>query len=192
MSQVLQFQLFESDPITPSYETKRVLPSQQVDESCISGGQFIWPFVFSPPPVLSSSSGSTAASNPADSSDGQMLPRGYSIKSKVQLIITIYRRGRLTRNVGYVLSTPSSNEYFFHSRLRFRLRQPIRYIPPPERVMTPSYSMGSTELPSASVETPSLPADSPWPHQTFPRVVVRGVMFREIPVEVECKVGIKH
>ncbi|KAI9463272.1 hypothetical protein BJY52DRAFT_1184816 [Lactarius psammicola] len=56
------FQLFESDIISPSYETKRILLPQQVDESCISEGQFNWPFVITPPPVLSSSSSSTAAS----------------------------------------------------------------------------------------------------------------------------------
>ena len=39
----------ESDLIKPSYETKRILTFQEVDESYISGGQLTWPFVTTPP-----------------------------------------------------------------------------------------------------------------------------------------------
>ncbi|KAH9064002.1 hypothetical protein EDB87DRAFT_90460 [Lactarius vividus] len=158
------FQLFESDPITPSYENKQTLLSQQVDESCILDGQFCWPFVFTPPPVLSS----TATPGHTDFSPTHLSPRGHSIRPKVQLIVTIYRRGRLTRNVG--------------------LRQPIHYVSPPDPVITSSPSMISTELPSSnSGESPGLTVDSSWPQQKPPKVVVRGVIFRRLPVDVECK-----
>ncbi|KAI9439824.1 hypothetical protein H4582DRAFT_2075191 [Lactarius indigo] len=158
------FQLFESDPIIPSYENKQTLLSQQVDESCISGGQFNWPFVFTPPPVLSS----TAVSGYGDSSPTHLSPRGHRSRPKVQLVVTIYRRGRLTRNVG--------------------LRQPIHYVPPPDPVLTSSPSLLSTELPSTSSgESPGLAVDSSWPQQKCPKVVVRGIIFRRLQVDVECK-----
>ena len=117
LSQVLQFQLFGSDPISPFSETKRVLLSQQVDKSCISGDQFIWPFVFTPPPDLSSSSASGSTAAP-DSSAGQHSPAGRPIKPKAQLMVTIYRHGRLTtRNVGYVLAFhPLCHCVLSHSR----------------------------------------------------------------------------
>lgn len=162
------FQLFESDPISPSYENKHILLPQQVDESCISGGRFSWPFVFTPPPVLSSSSSSTTASSRGDSSLGHLSPSGHRIRPKVQLIVTIYRRGRLTRNIG--------------------LRQPIHYEPLPDPVITSSPSLLSTELPSTnSGESPGLTMDSAWPQQQCPKVVVRGVIFRQLQVNVECK-----
>ncbi|KAH9003151.1 hypothetical protein EDB86DRAFT_2895576 [Lactarius hatsudake] len=164
------FQLFESDPISPSYENKHILLPQQVDESCISGGQFSWPFVFTPPPVLSSSSSSTAGSSRGDSSLGHLSPSGHRIRPKVQLIVTIYRRGRLTPNIG--------------------LRQPIHYEPLPDPVITSSPSLLSTELPSSnSGESPGLTVDSAWPQQKCPKVVVRGVIFHQLQVSVECKVS---
>lgn len=165
------FQLFESDPISPSYEIKRILSSQQVDGSSISGGQFIWPFAIPPPPVLSSSSSYTAASSPVDSSLSHPSPRGHCVKPRVQLIVTIHRRGRLTRDVG--------------------LRQTIDYVPPPDTVIASSPSLISAELPSStSGESRGLPLDSSWPKQKFPKLIVRGVMFRRLQVEVECKLAI--
>ncbi|KAI9456876.1 hypothetical protein BJY52DRAFT_536751 [Lactarius psammicola] len=105
-SMEVAFRLFESDPVNPSYETKRTLLSQEVDESCISDGLFTWPFVIKPPPVLSSTSSSTTASGRADSSLTYLSPRRHLNSPIVQLIVKIYRRGRLTPNVRFVLSTP--------------------------------------------------------------------------------------
>ncbi len=87
----------------------------------------------------------------------------------------------------------SSQECFFTVGFGFRLTQQIHFVPPPEPVLTSSPSLLSTDLPSSnSGETPGLPADSSWPHQKFPRVVVRGVIFRRLQVDVECKVSLKH
>ncbi|KAF8271173.1 hypothetical protein EI94DRAFT_1827775 [Lactarius quietus] len=154
------FQLFESDPIKPSYHITRTLSSQQVDESCISGGQFMWPFVIALPHV---------SSRPASSSTIRHLsPQGSPTGLRGQLIVTIYRRGRLTRNIG--------------------LTQLIYFVPPPEPVLTSSPSLLSTDLPSSnSGESPSVPANSSWPQQNYPRVVVRGVVFRRSQVDIECK-----
>lgn len=162
------FQLFESDPIRPSYEITYTLSSRQVDESCTSGGQFTWPFAIALPSILSSPTGPSTMSRRSDSSYGHPAPRGRSTGLRGQLIVTIYRRGRLTRNVG--------------------LTQQIQFIPPPEPVITASPSLLSTELPSSnSGESRGLPADSSWPHQDFPRVIVRGVIFRQLQVDIECK-----
>jgi hypothetical protein len=57
----------------------------------------------------------------SDSSYGHPAPRGRSTGLRGQLIVTIYRRGRLTRNVGYVLSVPLFTRVHFHSRLRFQI-----------------------------------------------------------------------
>ena len=86
---------------------------------------------------------------------------------------------------GTFFHPPRLMSAFFIVGFGFRLRQPIRYA----RVMTSSPTMMSTVLPSTSAETPSLPADSSWPHQNFPNLIVKGVMFRRQHVEVECKVG---
>ena len=140
----------------------------------------MWPFVITLPPVLSSSA----------SSSGH---RGHSIGLRGQLIVTIYRRGRLTRNIGYVLSVPLFPRILFTLDFGFRLTQQIQFVPPPEPVLTSSPSPLITELPSGSSgESPSVPADSSWPHQNFPRVVVRGVIFRRLQVDIECKVSLKY
>jgi hypothetical protein len=192
LSQLLQFQLFESDPIRPSYEITNTLSSQQVDESLPSGGQFTWPFAIALPPILSSSAGPSTARHRSDSSFGHPAPRSHSTGLRGQLIVTIYRRGRLTRNVGYVLSVPLFTSVPFHSKFGFRLTQQIQFVPPPEPVLTASPSLLSTELPSSnSGESRGLPADSPWPHQDTPRVIVRGVIFRRLQVDIECKVSLK-
>ena len=151
----------------------------------------MWPFVIAPPPIQSASTSSSAPSR-RDSSLSQLSLRGHSTGLKGQLIVTIYRRGRLTRNVGYVISAPFSYECFFTIGFGFRLTQPIRFIPPPEPVLTSSPSLLSTELPSSnSGETPGLPADTAWLQQKFPRVIVRGVIFRRHQVDIECKVSMK-
>ncbi|KAH9025329.1 hypothetical protein EDB84DRAFT_401820 [Lactarius hengduanensis] len=161
------FQVFESDPVIPSYETKRIILPNQVDESCISGGQFSWPFVISPPPVLSSSPSSTAASGSSDSSLGQYLIRDHHDKPKVQLIVTFCRHGRLTRNLV--------------------LRQPIHYIPPPDPVTTPPPLIPTNPPTDPFVDPPGLSVDPSWAQQTFPVILVKGVMSRQLQVEVTCK-----
>ncbi|KAH9174158.1 hypothetical protein EDB89DRAFT_1904657 [Lactarius sanguifluus] len=138
-----------------------------VDESCISGGQFSWPFVIPPPPVLSSSSSSTAASGSSDSSLGQYLIRDHHDKPKVQLIVTFCRHGRLTRNLV--------------------LRQPIHYIPPPDPVTTPPPLIPTNHPTDPFVDPPDLSVDPSWAQQTFPVILVKGVMFRQLQVEVTCK-----
>lgn len=97
---LLQLQVFDSDPNIPWLEVKRALSSQHVDESQFSGRKFCWPFTITPPPesILSSSS-STGSSIGHQSSNGHTT--GGDLK--FELIVTIYR-GRLTRNVGSVVS----------------------------------------------------------------------------------------
>ncbi|KAI9435636.1 hypothetical protein BJY52DRAFT_1331241 [Lactarius psammicola] len=167
-SMEVAFQLFESGPISPSYEIKRTLLSQEVGKSRILDGLFTWPFIITPPPALSSTSGSTTASGRADSSLTNLSPRRHFNRPRVQLKVTIYRRALFTPNV--VLS------------------QPIYYIPPPDPVAPPSPSLISTVRPSESPVDPScLPVDPFWPQQILPAVVVRGFMFRRLQVEVICK-----
>ena len=98
-----QLQVFDRDPIIPSFEAKRILLSHQVDESHISGGKFCWPFAIAPPADSISPLGSSA-----DSSLGHQSSIGHGpVRDlKFQLIVTIYRRGRLTRNVGFVFPIP--------------------------------------------------------------------------------------
>jgi hypothetical protein len=53
--------MFEPDSIIPSYESKRVLLPQEIDDSHISAGKFRWPFaIVSPTPSPSSSIGSSS------------------------------------------------------------------------------------------------------------------------------------
>jgi hypothetical protein len=58
-------------------------------------------------------------------------------------------------------------------------------------VLAPNPSVQS-EPPAYSVDLPQVPRDPPaissWPRQTFPAVLVKGVMFGQIPVQVVCKV----
>src|SRR5712671_2967682 len=65
-----------------------------------------------------------------------------------------------------------------------RVRQVISYVPPPD----PSVLQSSP--PSTTISLPyEFPANLPWAEQKLPSVVVRGVMFRRVHVEVECKVS---
>jgi len=155
-------QVFDSDPIIPSFEARRILLSHQVDKSRISGGEFRWPFAIAPPSDSISSLGSSSGS-----SLGHQSSNGHSPVSdlKFQLIVTINRRGRLTRNIG--------------------VKQKIFYVPPPDPSLRSSPAQMSVILPP---DTPtSTIASCQWTPQKLPPVVVRGVMFGEIAVEVECK-----
>ncbi|KAH9960942.1 hypothetical protein BC827DRAFT_1267989 [Russula dissimulans] len=111
------FQMFDSDPLTPSFETKRVLLSQHVDQTHVSSGIFRWPFAIAPPmtPVPSS-----ASSSITESSHGH----GTRSSPRCQLVVTISRHGRLTPNVG--------------------VRQVISYVPPPDRSVSQSTPPSAT------------------------------------------------
>ncbi|KAI9439546.1 hypothetical protein H4582DRAFT_1535517 [Lactarius indigo] len=155
----MEVMLFESDPVTPSCEIKRTLSPQEVDESRISGGHFSWPFVITPPSVLSSIA--APASARTDPSITHHSSGDHFIRPRTQLMVIIYRTGgRLTRNVG--------------------LRQPIYYIPPP----TPGTPSPPSQIPTSI--PPDFPVDS-WPEQKLPDVIMRGIIFRKLQVEVTCK-----
>jgi hypothetical protein len=173
--------MFDSDPITPSYETKCVLLSRQVDHSHVFGGICHWPFTVAFP---TASVPSLSTSSETDSSLGHQPSNIQDTGSdlKFQLIVTIYRRGRLYQNIGFVI-TISCNERSLTLCFGFRLKQKISYVLPPD----PSVRSSTLPLPPDLLHDP--PAVPSWPMQTFPVVCVRGVMFRQIPVEVECQVS---
>jgi hypothetical protein len=176
--------MFDADQIKPSYEARRVLLSQQVDYSHVSGGQFCWPFTIASPTASTSSS---SASSVTDSSVGHTSLNSPSAGSDLhfQLIVTIYRRGRLNRNVGFV-TTLSCHERPLTLCFGFRVKQKISYIPPPD----PSIHLVQSSPQPLSIDLPhDPPVVLPWPKQNFPPVRVRGVMFGQISVEVECKVS---
>ncbi len=181
--------MFDLDPIIPRFEVKRALSSQQVDESHISGGNFCWPFTITPPTESVSSSSSSA-----DSTPGHQSSNDHSAGGDVtfQLIVTICRRGRLTRNVGSVISI------LYHGGsltvcFVFRVKQQIFYVPHPDSspCWWTSPARISISLPgdAAPISTPSM---SSWPQQLLPVVRVRGVIFNRVDVEVECKVSIAY
>lgn len=173
--------MFDSDPIIPSFEAKRILLSHQVDKSHISGGDFRWPFAIAPPSDSISSSSSSSAS-----SLGHQSSNGHSPVSDLnfQLIVTINRRGRLTRNIGYVISI-SAMTVSLTFCFEFRVKQKIFYVPPPDPSLRSSPAQMSVILPP---DTPTSTISS-WIPQKLPPVVVRGVLFNEVAVEVECKVS---
>ena len=181
--------MFDLDPIIPRFEVKRALSSQQVDESHISGGNFCWPFTITPPTESVSSSSSSA-----DSTPGHQSSNDHSAGGDVtfQLIVTICRRGRLTRNVGSVISI------LYHGGsltvcFVFRVKQQIFYVPHPDSspCWWTSPARISISLPgdAAPISTPSM---SSWPRKELPTVRVRGVIFNRVNIEVECKVSIAY
>jgi hypothetical protein len=173
--------VFGLDPITPWFEVKRALSSQQVDESCISGGKFCWPFTITPP---------TESISSADLTHGHQLFNGRGAGGGVtfQLIVTIYRRGRLTRNVGSVVFIlyPGSS---LTVSLGFRVKQQIFYAPDPSLRSSPAQIPIRFQGDAAPTPTPSM---SSWPQQKLPTVRVAGVIFNRVNVEVECKVSIAY
>jgi hypothetical protein len=167
------------DPIIPRFEVQRALSSQQVDGSHISGGKFCWPFTITPPTESVSSSSSSADSTP-----------GHGGDVTFQLIVTICRRGRLTRNVGSVVSI------LYHGCslivcFGFRVKQQIFYVPRPDPSPWSSPARISISLPgdAAPISAPSMLS---WPQQLLPMVCVRGVISNRVNVEVECKVSIAY
>lgn len=104
--------MFNSDPNNPSFETKRTLSPQQADESQFPGGKIL-PFTIALPPDLVSSSSSSVGST-----TGHQSSNGHSTggELKYELIVTIYRRGPLTRNAWSVVSVLYSDgfSYYLH------------------------------------------------------------------------------
>jgi len=177
--------MFDIHPIVPSFEATRVLLSQQVqvDQSHVSSGVYRWPFAISA--SVPSSSSSSRSSSGVEPSLGHQSTNGNSTRSnpRFQLVVTIYRQGRLAPKVGFVVSI-SCRESSLTVCFDSRVRQVISYVPPPD----PSVLQSS--LPSTAISLPyEPPANLPWTEQKLPRVVVRGVMFRRVQVEVECKVS---
>jgi hypothetical protein len=172
--------MFDSDPIAPSYEARRnLLP--HVDHSNVSDGHFNWPFAIASPTASASSPSSSPVTG---SSLGHQSLNGHSTGSvlKFQLIVTIYRRGRFNWNIGFVI-TISFHERSLTLYFGFRVTQKLSYVSPPD----PSVQSSSPR--SLSIDLPyDPPAILSWPKQNFPAVVVRGVMFRRIRVELECNV----
>src|SRR5882757_6186095 len=172
--------MFDIDPIIPSLEARLILLSQQVDQSHVSNGVFRWPFVIAPPSALvPSSSSSSRSSSGVEPSLGHQSTNGNSTGSnpRFQLVVTIYRQGRLAPKVGFVVSI-SCRESSLTVCFDSRVRQVISYVPPPDLSVRQS-SPTSTTIPPYNP-----PANLPWTEQKFPSVVVRGVMFRRVQVEV--------
>ncbi|KAI0255031.1 hypothetical protein BJV78DRAFT_1151862 [Lactifluus subvellereus] len=149
-------QLFDSDRTIPSGETKRVLLPQNVDSSHISGGQIRWPFSIAPPTAVVSSSSSSSAG----SSFSHVSSYRHRTGPRFQLIVTIYRRGRLTRNVG--------------------VTQQIYYVP------LPGSSVPSCSSPISGGRPDGLTGIPSWQPQEHPSVFVKGVLFDQ-NITVECK-----
>ena len=81
------------------------------------------------------------------------------------------------------------------------MRQRISYVLPPDPSVQSSPPPYSVDLPHdppaissqpevvSQSEVASQPAISSWPKQSLPAILVSGVLFGEVPVEVECKVS---
>ncbi|KAI0255036.1 hypothetical protein BJV78DRAFT_1151867 [Lactifluus subvellereus] len=149
--------VFDSHPIIPSGETKRVLLPQQVDVSHFSDGQYRWPFSIPPPAITTSSASSSSV---GQSSLGHRSNDRNS-DPEFKLVVTMHRPGLFTRNVA--------------------VRQQIRYVAPPDPSIPPCSSPISFDHP------PNLITDPSWSPQKFPPVMVRGIMFSQHDIEVECK-----
>ena len=109
----LQLQVFNLDLINPSFEVKRTLSSQQVDQAQLSGGKICWPFTIAPPTDSIASSSSSA-----DSTIGHQSSNGHSTggELKFELIVTGHRGGPLTRKVGSVVSALYSDGFSYYLR----------------------------------------------------------------------------
>jgi hypothetical protein len=71
------------------------------------------------------------------------------------------------------------------------VKQKIFYVPRPDPSLRSSPAQISDSLPGDVAPTPA-PSMSSWPQQRLPTVIVRGVIFDRVNVEVECKVGNIH
>ena len=107
---------------------------------------------------------------------------------KFELQITIYRRGIFTRKLKFVLSTHLS----VLSPLRtddfdLRMRQRIRYSAWPLARPIPSTLSPLAQNPAKNPRNPP----SSWKANDYPGVIVKGVIFQQHLVEVECKASKK-
>jgi hypothetical protein len=75
--------------------------------------------------------------------------------------------------------------------VEFRVKQKIFYVPQPDPSLRSSPAQMSVSLPGDIAPTLAPPMSS-WPQQKLPTVIVRGVIFDKVNVEVECKVGNTH
>jgi len=66
------------------------------------------------------------------------------------------------------------------------VKQKILYVPRPDPSLRSSPAQISVSLPE-DVPPTSAPSMSSWPQQKLPTVIVRGVIFDRVNVEVECK-----
>ena len=75
----------------------------------------------------------------------------------------------------------------------FRMSQKIDFIHPPDLSTGSSHNPVAVSLPQGPPALVSLPQDPPavlsWKEKDFPPILLRGVMFGQAPVEIECKVG---
>jgi hypothetical protein len=171
--------MFDSDPIFPSGETKRVLLPQKVDNSYISGGQICWPFYIVPPVAGASSSSSSLAESSLSHHSSYDHWRGL----KFQLIVTFYRRGRSTGNVGFVLSALLYGRLFIVGfGFDFRVTQQICY------VSRPFSSMPIGLSPISVGRSQDLPVNLSWEPREYPGIIMKGILFDQ-DIEVECKVS---
>jgi hypothetical protein len=175
--------MFDLDPSTPSYEAKGKILSHQVDNSHISDDQFCWSFSIPSPTISAPPSGTFSL---AGSQLGHQSFNGQSTgkKQNFVLIVTINRRGRLNSNIAFVI-TISYHERSLTLCFDFRRRQEICFIHPPD----PTTLSSPTGTPVSVSPPQDPPVMTPWKEQPFPPVLLRGVMFGQFPVEVECKVG---
>ncbi|KAH9037011.1 hypothetical protein EDB84DRAFT_1577663 [Lactarius hengduanensis] len=152
---IVVLRVFISDPTNPTYKTKLVLLSEQIDSSHISNKEFCWRFAIGPPSPTYSPPSPLTAPEQANPSVGRPSLRSHDSNLKSQLQITIHRRGCLTR--------------------KLRMKQPIRYIIRPDpSTLSPALSLA---------RKPPLS----WTENTCPEAIVRGTIFNQIHVEVECK-----
>jgi hypothetical protein len=174
-------QVFDSDPIIPSGESKSVMLPQNVDSSHLSDGHYHWPFSIVPPTIVVSSPNSPSAESSLG--PGHISSHGRGRDLKHQLVVTIYRRGRLNRNVGFVHFALLYGRWFIVGLgSDFRVTQQIRYVPPPDP------SMPSCPSPSAIEAPHDFPVNSDWEPQEYPGVLVKGSFYGK-SIEVVCKVS---
>ncbi|KAH9020215.1 hypothetical protein EDB85DRAFT_2153196 [Lactarius pseudohatsudake] len=175
---IVVLRVFISDPTNPTYKTKLVLLSEQIDSSHISNKEFCWRFAIGPPSPTYSPPSPLTAPEQANPSVGRPSLRSHDSNLKSQLQITIHRRGCLTRklrSVSFTRPPPWPTHKF-----RSRMKQPIRYIIRPDpSTLSPAFSLARKPLLS-------------WTENTCPEAIVRGTIFNQIHVEVECKASSKY
>lgn len=100
---------------------------------------------------------------------------------KFELQITIRRRGCLNRKIKFVTSTHCLRRHLLTVDLNLRMKQWIMYSTRPD---TPNVS---PLLQTPARKPRNLP--SSWKANDYPGVIVKGVIFQQDQVEVECKVS---